>query len=171
VKCDRCNINQATHHLKKSVNGVVSEKYLCSSCAAEENIPFKLFTGGGPIFPPLSFNAFPPDGLLSDETPACNACGTTLLEFNETSLLGCPRCYDELRPYLEPVIKKLHGTAQHNGKAPQFKKSSASPADTRAAERARLVRQLERAVSEEEFEEAARLRDLIRTIDSGGGAK
>jgi protein arginine kinase activator len=168
MKCERCNVNPATHHYKKSVNGAVTEKYLCASCASAENMPFKIFTGGA-VFPsfiaPFSAVAAGP----SVETVKCAACGTTLREFNETAYLGCRHCYDELKPYLEPVIKKLHGGGGHTGRIPRLPRGSKSAApDTRALDRARLVRQLEKAIEDEAFEEAARLRDQIRKMDSGG---
>lgn len=161
MKCERCNINNATHHYKKNINGVITEKFLCASCASEENMSFKVFTG--PVFPPISFAPF---AVASPaEKARCGKCGTTLDEFNETAYLGCAYCYDELRLYLEPIIKKLHGGTQHNGKSPKIKTKEDGG---KTAERVRLVKMMERAISEEEFEDAARIRDLIRKIDSEG---
>ena len=32
--CENCKVNNATNHIHSVVNGVVSDKYLCSKCAA-----------------------------------------------------------------------------------------------------------------------------------------
>lgn len=162
MKCERCNVNNATHHYKKSVNGVVTEKYLCASCAAEENMPFKIFSPPS-AFPSFTFESAHAAHIYAPQAK-CGKCGTTLAEFNETAYLGCADCYNELRRYIEPVIKKLQDATQHIGKVPKAKSAEVS----RAVERTRLSRALERAITEEDFEAAARLRDEIRKIDSEG---
>ena len=43
--CDKCGKNNATTHIKQIINGVVTERNLCSSCAAEEG--YSKFPHGG----------------------------------------------------------------------------------------------------------------------------
>ena len=58
------------------------------------------------------------------------------------------------------MLRKIHGTARHTGKA-----SSAQQAHDRADE---LRRRMHEAVEEEKFEEAAGLRDELRALEKEG---
>jgi protein arginine kinase activator len=64
------------------------------------------------------------------------------------------------------LLKRIHGSNQHVGKSP------ASPGAPEATGRKKsgllnLKAQMQRAVQREDFEEAARLRDQIRLIETG----
>lgn len=63
---------------------------------------------------------------------------------------------------LEPLLRRIHGSDTHVGKAPAG-----------AGEKARMRRQLEdlrkqlsRAVSDEAYEEAAKIRDRIKEVEA-----
>jgi protein arginine kinase activator len=83
-------------------------------------------------------------------TDACPVCGITLAEFKAEGRLGCPHDYEALRAALEPLLERIHRSMTHAGKAPKA---------VRVREWKRLMHA---AVAAEDYEEAARLRDLIR---------
>ena len=82
--------------------------------------------------------------------------------FRPAGRLGCSRCYEVFEDRLEPLLRRIHGSDTHVGKA---------PAGT--GERARIRRQLEtlkrqlsKVVAEEAYEEAAELRDKIKEFEA-----
>ena len=75
--------------------------------------------------------------------------------------MGCGECYSSFRKYLSPLLKKIHGSTQHLGKSPY--KVEAKP--KKKVDLAELRQRLQSAIENEEFEEAARLRDKIRELE------
>jgi protein arginine kinase activator len=83
-----------------------------------------------------------------------------LSDFKKTSRLGCPACYTAFAAELEPLLQGLHKSQSHAGKAPQgirLAHDIQEQADT-------LSRRLRAAIAAEQFEEAARLRDDLKTL-------
>jgi protein arginine kinase activator len=80
-------------------------------------------------------------------------CGLTLAEFKAAGRLGCQHDYEALRAALEPLLERIHRAVTHAGKAP------------RAVRVREWKKQMQRAVAAEDYEEAARLRDLIRRAE------
>jgi protein arginine kinase activator len=83
-------------------------------------------------------------------------------DFARAGRLGCARCYEVFEDRLEPLLRRIHGSDTHVGKAP-----------VGTGERARIRRELEdlrkqlsRAVSQEAYEEAARIRDKIKEFEA-----
>ena len=98
-------------------------------------------------------------------------------QFRKEGVLGCPHDYDVLEGALIPLIEKAHdGGTTHCGKIP-----SNTSHDTKAQmELLELRRQLEKAVKDEDYELAAKLRDkllklreapILTTADSAAPAK
>jgi protein arginine kinase activator len=50
----------------------------------------------------------------------CPVCGRRLSEFYNTSMLGCPKCYDAFRSEIIVALRKIQGKDFHVGKAPEF---------------------------------------------------
>ena len=96
----------------------------------------------------------------------CEVCGLKFVEFRNSGRLGCPHDYDHFREELLPLLESIHGDTAHAGKAPKAPARAAqSPRD--AGELNSLRKKLTRAVKDEDYEAAARLRDRIREL---GGA-
>jgi protein arginine kinase activator len=158
VKCQICD-NPATVHLTDIVNKKKRELHLCERCARERNlipeppgpqIDLKALLG-------LLTSPFPDAGAgeaLPEPVPAgCDVCGMTVAEFKAGGRLGCPHDYESLRSTLEPLLERVHRALAHAGKGP------------RAVRLREWKRQLAAAVAAENYEEAARLRDLIRQAE------
>ncbi|MEM1424669.1 MAG: UvrB/UvrC motif-containing protein, partial [Planctomycetota bacterium] len=97
----------------------------------------------------------------------CEACGLGFNEFRNKGLLGCAECYRAFEPALGPLLQRSHeGGGEHCGKVP----SRAGEAMGRLQRLSHLRKELAVAVEMEQYEEAARLRDEIRTIERGPGA-
>jgi protein arginine kinase activator len=131
------------------------ELHLCEQCAHEylnESPPKKK----------------PNDGPADDETDAlnrreCPHCGIRFIEFRNSGRLGCPQDYDVFAEELTPLLESIHGEAGHAGKTPR---GLPHRRETQS-ELTKLRRQLQVAVNQEAYEEAARLRDQIRILEQG----
>lgn len=155
MKCQLCS-NPATVHLTDIVNNQKKELHLCASCAENQqflkqqdlNLPAILQTLIGQH--------------LGQQTDAlsrltCPACGIKYMEFRAQGRLGCPHDYAVFREGLEPLLSRIHRSSRHVGKSPR---NLVSP--ERPAELVELRRRLQAAIEAEAYEEAARLRDLLR---------
>ena len=92
--------------------------------------------------------------------PNCPACGLTYAAFKAEGRFGCAHDYDAFREVLEPLLERIHRATEHDGK---------QPLSLRRAARARNAQgSHEAAVATEDYEEAARLRDLIRQKEAEG---
>lgn len=137
----------ATHQL---VDPFGNTHGVCEHCAAQSQI-FGTLTKM--LLPALMQPALP---MLA----ACPHCKITWQRLNQTSHLGCPECYRHFREQLQPTLARLHGNTYHTGRRPR-------PAPDSRPQRERLREQLDHAVAEERFEDAAQLRDQLRALESG----
>jgi protein arginine kinase activator len=139
------------------VNGHKKELHLCKDCAEQKQLLEHQELNLSAILQTLVGQHL---GQLSDELArlTCPACGIKYMEFRAEGRLGCPHDYEIFRVGLEPLLQRIHRAGRHVGKAPR--RGRFDPA--LRAEIAELRRQLRAAVEAEGYEEAARLRDLIR---------
>ena len=79
-----------------------------------------------------------------------------------TGQVGCALCYEVFADTVISVLDGIHGTSRHHGKAPEL-----TDARLRVGEELQAKRTLLRtALSTENYEEAAVLRDEIRALES-----
>src|SRR5262249_8010562 len=88
---------------------------------------------------------------------ACPACGLTYPAFKAEGRFGCAHDYEAFREVIEPLLERVHRATAHRGKLP-----TAAGAAARAAEIEDLRARMKAAAAAEDYEEAARLRDLVR---------
>lgn len=176
MKCDHC-ANEATVHEVTVRHGAKVEKHLCEACAAkaglsiQPNVPLselmsKFLVAPGAAGPGAQARA-----------GACPTCRTTFAEFRQSGQLGCPDCYAAFEPQLLPLVERAHeGGVRHCGKTPARAGSSVpggGPKVAALAELAARLRALEdelkKAVTGEEYERAARLRDEMKRLADPGG--
>ena len=157
--CERCGENEAIIHLTQIENNQMNTSHLCEGCASEKGLD----TGAAAGSYPLS-DFIAQVGKAGDTAPPapCPYCGMKLEEFKKLGRLGCPQCYVAFEPHLKGLLRRLHSGTQHLGKV-------YLPPDPSQAERqerlAGLRRKLDHAVESEDFERAAQIRDMIRTLE------
>jgi len=154
--CDHC-AKPAIVHNTVIVNGKVIEHHLC-----EEHAAAVTGQAAGPVPINALLGQLAQVGAARARGPTCPSCGLTFHDFKSTGLLGCARCYDTFAATLVPVLERAHGGAtQHVGRVPP-------EADVALRHRneqlERLSRELAAAVAAEQYEEAARLRDMIHAL-------
>jgi len=92
----------------------------------------------------------------------CPVCKSTYEDFRKRGRFGCSECYETFSAEILTLISNIQGSLQHKGKTPHT--DSKQMQNVRRV--AQLRRDLERAVAEERFEDAARLRDEITEIEA-----
>ena len=95
----------------------------------------------------------------------CEVCGLKFVEFRNSGRLGCPHDYDHFREELLPLLESIHGDTAHAGKTPKAPARPTPKPPRDAGELTSLRKKLTRAVKDEDYEAAARLRDRIRELE------
>lgn len=155
--CEKCGKRNATVTYTQIINGQKSSINICSQCAAGESI----FDNFGSL---LSFGT----REKTVTNTICPLCKMSLAEFTRKGRMGCGKCYETFRPYAKNMLQKIHGTAKHTVDAPpkeEVKKEEKAPKSKEEILREKLAK----AIAEENFEEAAILRDKIREISAQTG--
>ena len=158
--CEVCKQAQATVHLTEIVNEQMSELHLCEACANQKGAQVESHFGLADLLSELADFGKTPEAE-DVATKACPNCGMTYDDFRKVGRLGCAQCYHVFKRSLGGLLKRIHGSPIHVGKTPA---RLVKPAKAKS-ELTELKKKLGRAIEEEEFEEAARLRDQIRRME------
>ena len=159
--CELCKQSQATVHLTEIVNEQMTELHLCESCANQKGAQVESHFGLSDLLSGLAdFSKTQEPEEVS--TKACPSCGMTYDDFRKVGRLGCADCYPTFKRSLGSLLKRIHGSPIHVGKSPA---RLIKPGKVAKTELMDLKKKLERAIEQEAFEDAARLRDQIRQIE------
>lgn len=100
----------------------------------------------------------------------CPKCSTTWDRLREDGRAGCAQCYVAFHDKLIDVMNRMQRDAQHVGKSPRASLKRRRRLEHLRARRDHrlemLNRRLQEAVSSENYEDAAKLRDKIRMVAS-----
>jgi protein arginine kinase activator len=162
-KCRRCT-KPATLHITEIRNGQPQALHLCEGCAKQY---LDSVAPGSPTDESVAFDPGSQDGGDGDDVPderdslTCPQCGITFKQFRSQGRLGCPHDYVAFREELVPLIESIHGELQHVGKVPRH-----VPGISRKQyDLLKLRSDLKSAVQNEQYEDAAKLRDQIRELE------
>lgn len=172
--CDRCQKRDAKILYTEIINGVKKEQHLCEECATDytsfqmEKPLMNSDLTLGDLLSTLLDNYTAGDKKKREEvTPTlkCSKCGTTYDEFIQKGRFGCANCYKSFSSQLAKTFKGIQGAEIHTGKRPKgLVMASPDKVVKNLTEAEKLSLKLQEAVEKEEFEEAARLRDLIKQM-------
>ncbi len=162
MKCNICEINEATVHLTEVVNDEVTKMHLCEECAKSKSQEMQSHFGLSDLLSGL----VDLEPIVTEEEMGaeiglkCPNCGMTYYDFQSTGKLGCGRCYEAFEPNLSELLIKIHGSDKHVGKMPiKGEKVLKEQQDFQ-----RLKNELTKLIRAEEFEKAALLRDRIKDL-------
>lgn len=158
--CQHCNKNEANMHMKRIINGRAAEVHLCSDCARSLGYG-EAFSGFGLGFSDF-FSEFLLKGDHSSNTIRCPFCNKSFEEIAKDGKMGCAECYTAFYDKLLPSIQRIHGKSTHMGKKPSGFNNASNRLEG-------LKEELEKAVREQNFEEAVKIRDEINSILMAGG--
>ena len=187
--CDDCQEREAVLSIIEIVNGETRETHLCKQCAAKRGSALGGITGGSFLSKLLEsvMNIAASEGKTVDRDKTnvrCPSCGQTYEDFLQDGKFGCPSCYRSFHFLLDSYLKKIQGGVRHTGKMPRFGGETVEipdleeetpdfaegtgtvdeiriTVDPEAAEE-ELRSALKRAVAREDYEQAARIRDLLK---------
>ena len=179
--CDNCGKREANVRYSENINGRKKELHLCEECSKKlgiENMDFNM---------PIDFSSFF-GGLLEDfgtndfmplfnevKQLKCDNCGYTFEDIVNTGKLGCENCYSVFEDRLDPIIKKIQGSNKHVGRTGKIidskisekinNKDSKTENNKDVSKVEKLQNDLKKAIKEEKYEEAAKIRDEIKKIE------
>ncbi|MDR2692761.1 MAG: UvrB/UvrC motif-containing protein [Chitinispirillales bacterium] len=180
--CDDCKVREANVHLTHVGEEGAETFHLCEECARERGVPVPdsdiilkglealagavggvASSGSGNVkvtVKPKGGGSVGQAAAEEEEDIVCRKCGMAFSEFRSGGRLGCAECYDSFEPRLDRILVQIHGTSGHKGK--RYGKSAGRRGGRAGLER--LRRELDAAVRAEEFEQAAVIRDEIRSL-------
>lgn len=95
----------------------------------------------------------------------CDKCLSSFDDIIKSGRVGCAQCYEKFYSKLLPSIQRIHGKAVHAGKVPENTAEPIIPKEVPAADKiAELEQQMQKAIDEQNFEQAAILRDEIKKL-------
>ena len=172
--CDRCQKRDAKILYTEIINGVKKEQHLCEECATdytsfqmEKPLMNSDLTLGDLLSTLLDTYTASGKKDPGKVTPSltCGNCGTTYEEFIQKGRFGCSECYRSFNGQLGKTLKSIQGAELHTGKRPKgFVSAVSDRVNKGISEAEKLSIMLQEAIEKEEFEEAARLRDLIKQL-------
>ena len=167
MMCEECGVRPAKFHLMTIINGDKVERNLCPSCMArhQKQIPGIDFSNLAGILNSIleNRNVEEQSRLEAEyEGCTCEQCGMTYAEFQKCGMLGCANCYQAFKTPLTALLQRVHGNTQHAGRVPGGARSGTSI----RMNIDRLRQKLQKAVADEEYEQAAKLRDAIRALSA-----
>lgn len=158
--CQRCNQLKATVHITDTLPDK-RERHLCEDCAEKEGVIIKQkFSSTSDILKQFIKQK---SGMAGGDDLSCPQCGLTFREFQVKGNLGCPNDYYAFGSLLNPLIERAHeGGTHHVGKSPNV----GDQATQKRSGLIRLRRELQEALTHENYELAARVRDKIRDMET-----
>ncbi|MBR3163669.1 MAG: UvrB/UvrC motif-containing protein [Clostridia bacterium] len=183
--CENCGKREANVKYTQIINGEKKEMHLCEECSEKlgiGNMEFKM---------PISFSSFlgdffdefENDTLLPEFDPIkalkCDSCGMTFEDFMNTGKFGCANCYNAFESKIDPILKNIQGANRHVGRLGKIEpaidlnvqenikdektnNTEKEEENNQISKVERLKLELQKAIEEERYEDAAKIRDEIK---------
>ncbi len=155
--CSICKKNEAKVHYTKIVGDQMPKIDLCEVCAKEKGVSdpgafaFEDLLLGTGVVQEM-------EELTASEAVKCTRCGYSQADFKKSGRLGCAECYTTFSSGMEGMLKAMHKDIRHVGKVPQALQQTREHSEKLKV----LQKRLDKAVGEEDFEQAATMRDEIK---------
>ena len=159
--CTICKEKPATVHLTQIVGDKMQKLDLCEDCAKTKGINDPTSFGLADLDLMLGLGASQQlEQAAGGVELKCPRCGFTQADFKKSGRLGCPECYKTFADGLAGLLKAMHKGTRHTGKAPEALRATRENADKLKT----LQTKLARAIKDENYEQAALLRDEIKQL-------
>ena len=178
MMCQNCGKNEVTFRYTQVINGVKKEMNLCDKCARELglkdinfNMPISFSNFLGDFFNDYNDSILP--NFMTTQALQCKTCGTTFDDFINSGEFGCSNCYNLFEDRISPILKNLQGATRHVGRGYRKLNPIAdynnveNVAKTEKVEKKenkleKLQKDLQKAIKDERYEDAAKIRDQIK---------
>ncbi|MEM9446563.1 MAG: UvrB/UvrC motif-containing protein [Verrucomicrobiota bacterium] len=158
MQCEKCKGEKATVFLTQIVGGQMYKVDLCERCAKNMGV----LDASNFSLADMLLNMEKEKELAASEEGHCPDCGFSEEDFRKSGRLGCPGCYEFFNTDLKEILSEMQKSGKHTGKIPE----KSSEAIKIFEEVTQLRKELEAAVQEENYEQAARLRDRLKAFES-----
>lgn len=157
--CCICKEREATVHLTQIAGDKMQKVDLCEECAKTKGVNDP--TGFSLADLLLGLGA---SQEMEQSTGGvdlkCPRCGFTQADFKKAGRLGCADCYKTFADGLDGLLKSMHKGTRHAGKVPESLRQTRDISDRLK----HLQKKLTKAIQDENFEQAAQLRDEIKQM-------
>jgi protein arginine kinase activator len=158
--CCICKEREATVHYTKIDGDKVQKVDLCEECSKTKGVNDPVGFELADLLLGLGASKEIEQSAGGVEIK-CPRCGFTQADFKKAGRLGCPECYKTFAEGLEGLLKSMHKGTRHVGKVPDALRQSRELSDRLKS----LQKKLAKAVQDENFEQAASLRDEIKQMN------
>jgi protein arginine kinase activator len=159
--CTICKEKPATVHLTQIVGDKMQKLDLCEDCAKTKGINDPTSFGLADLDLVLGLGASQQlEQAAGGVELKCPRCGFTQADFKKSGRLGCPECYRTFSEGLAGLLKTMHKGTRHTGKAPEALRATRENAGLLKTLQAKLAR----AIKDENYEQAAQVRDEIKQL-------
>ena len=180
MKCENCGKNQANVKYTQIINGDKKQMFLCEECSQKLgignmnfNMPIDFSSFLGDFFDDMNTTSFIPT-LKTPLQLKCKQCGLDFDDFLHTGKFGCSNCYDEFESMIDPILKNIHGANRHVGRLGEVIEGNNVSNDDKVSQinpnksdskLDNLKKDLKKAIKEERYEDAAKIRDEIKKLE------
>jgi protein arginine kinase activator len=155
--CCVCKQKEATVHLTQIAGEKMQKVDLCEECAKEKGVNDPAAFSLADMLLGLGVSQEMEEAAGGVDLK-CPHCGFSQADFKKAGRLGCAHCYETFSEGLESLLKTMHKGTRHKGKIPLALRGSQGLREKIMG----LQKKLEKAVEEEDFEQAAQVRDEIK---------
>jgi protein arginine kinase activator len=159
--CCICKEREATVHYTKIDGDKVQKVDLCEECSKTKGVNDPVGFELADLLLGLGASKEIEQSSGGAEIK-CPRCGFTQADFKKAGRLGCSECYKTFADGLEGLLKTMHKGTRHIGKVPEALRQSRELSDRLK----QLQKKLTKAVEDENFEQAASLRDEIKQMSA-----
>ena len=157
MQCCVCKDREAKVHLTQIVGDKMQKVDLCEECAKAKGVNDPAGFSLADLLLGLGASQEMEQASGGGDLK-CPHCGFTQADFKKAGRLGCSECYVTFADGLDGLLKSMHKGTKHLGKVPQSLQQSRDLSDKLKS----LQKKLDKAVEEEDFEQAALIRDEIK---------
>ncbi len=159
--CCICKERNATVHYTKIDGDKIQKVDLCEECSKTKGVNDPVGFELADLLLGLGASKEIEQSAGGSELK-CARCGFTQADFKKAGRLGCSECYKTFAEGLEGLLKTMHKGTRHIGKVPEALRQTRELSD-----RLRILqKKLNKAVEDENFEQAAALRDEIKQMSA-----
>ena len=151
--CEECKKRNATVYINQSTIDKTKPVALCAECAEKLKYESKydVISQG--------FHENRSEVKNQAQCPSCH-CTVSMFEASRGLTLGCPECYSIFADKIARRLRFLRGQLVYCGRVPLRQRQAAKKAEYLE----KLREEMAQAVSNEDFERALTLREMIKSV-------
>ena len=159
--CCICKEKPATVHYTQIAGDKTQKVDLCESCAKSKGATDPTGFAFADLLLGLGASQEVEQAVGGSDVK-CPQCGFAHADFKKSGRLGCPECYQTFAEGLEGLLKTMHKGTRHVGKVPAALRQNREASDHLKL----LQKKLAKAIADENFEQAAVLRDELKQLSA-----